>query len=278
MSTQSDHSGFLPFHAPFHAPPEANPGLYSSALNEIEAHSVPRLDYYGACRPAATPTGDFFEFTPLDGGQLVAAIGETDGPGTLVCTVKTAVKARFSGIMAGGPDALASAAVRLNRTLCNAAAEGALTTLLCACLDPVRRVLRYVSAGHEPALVFRASHARIQHLEPTGAVLGLFSRTVYRQRTLSLSPGDVLIAFTGGVADAVDEQGHISGEAAVAEALRESPEDPLPLLVERVLDSVARCQGESGQPADRTVIAIRFSGSAHRPVEERSRALAFAAA
>lgn len=243
----------------------------------MESPSIPHLDYSGACRPSETASGDFFEFTPLDGRRLLAAIGQTLGPAMSSAAMMAAVKTHFRGIVNGGPDALAAAALRLNHALSDVGSDGSLATLFCAYLDPQRRVLRYLSAGHESALLFRAHRLHAQRLEPTGTVLGLTRRTVYRQRTVPLSPGDVLIAFTGGVADAVDRAGRVVGEAEVIETLRESPDDPPPVLVDRILNAVERFGG-AGQVVDRTVLAVRFAGSAGSLNERRAGALAFAAA
>ncbi|MGB9457243.1 MAG: SpoIIE family protein phosphatase [Bryobacteraceae bacterium] len=244
----------------------------------MESASIPNLDYFGACRPAGNVCGDFFEFIPLDGRRLFASIGETPGPGMSSRAVMTAVGAHFRGIAAGGPGALAVAASRLNRALCDVASDGSLTTLFCACIDPLRRALRYLSAGHESALLLRANRWRVHRLEPTGTVLGLTSRTVYRQRTLALGPGDVLVAFTGGVTDAVDRTGRILGEAGVVDALRDHRDEPPQVLVERILEAVAQHGDGASQPADRTVVAVRFAGSAGSLSQERADTLACAAA
>ena len=274
MSTRNQQSTFVPFVAPLFA---ENPALVIETAQGIRSRSISGLDHYGACRPASNSTGDFFEFVPLEGRRLLACVGQTPGPGTSSLTVLAAAKAHFRGITCGGPDALAAAASRLNRALCEVASDGSLTTLFCACIDPLRRVLRYLSAGHESALLFRANRFRAHRLEPTGTVLGLTSRSVYRQRAVGLSPGDVLIAFTGGVADAVDRAGSVLGEAAVVKVLREHPDDPPQILVERILEAVAR-HGDGGQPADQTVLAVRFAGSAGSLNEDRAARLAFAAA
>jgi sigma-B regulation protein RsbU (phosphoserine phosphatase) len=244
----------------------------------MEIRSIPGVDYYGACRPASRSTGDFFEFSPLDGRRLFASIGQTPGPGMSSRAVMAAVGALFRGVATSGPDALAVAASRLNRALCDVASDGSLTALFCACIDPLRHVLRYLSAGYESALLFRASRFSAHRLEPTGTVLGLTSRSVYRQRSVGLSPGDVLIAFTGGVTDAVDRAGRVLGEAGVVEALRDSPEDPPRILVERILDAVARYGDGAGQPADQTVLAVRFAGSEGSLNQRRAAKAALAAA
>ncbi len=244
----------------------------------MEDGSIPHLDYYGACLPAGNASGDFFEFIPLAGRRLLASIGETPGPGMSSRAAMTAVGAHFRGIDAGGPGALAAAVSRLNRALCDVASDGSLTTLLCACIDPLRRVLRYLSAGHESALLLRANRWRVHRLEPTGTVLGLTSRTVYQQRTLALGPGDVLIAFTGGVADAVDRTGRVLGEAGVVDALRDHRDESPQILVEHILEAVARHADGASQPADQTVMAVRLAGSVGSLNQERADKLACAAA
>jgi sigma-B regulation protein RsbU (phosphoserine phosphatase) len=275
MSTPNRQSACVPFFAP---PTAENPALAFEPAPGTDSRSIPGLDYYGACRSANNSTGDFFKFIPLDGRRLLASIGETPGPGMSPRAMMTAVQAHFPGVAASGPDSLAAAASRLNRALCDVASDGSLTTLFCACIDPLRRVLRYLSAGHESALLFRATHFSAHRLEPTGTVLGLTSRTVYRQRSVGLSPGDVLIAFTGGVADAVDRAGRVLGEAGVIEALRDSPDNPPRILVERILDTVARYGEGAGQPADQTVLAVRFAGSEGSLNEGHAAKVALAAA
>ena len=272
MSTQHSHSASFPVTAPPIGENRFSPFL------PTRSQPVPGLDYYGACRTAAGAAGDFFEFNPLDGGRLLVSIGETLGSGVPALVMTAAVRAHFHGVAAGGVDALAVAAARLNRTLCGAAAAGPLTMLFCAYIDPRRRVLRYLSAGHQSALVIRAVGWRTQFLETTGTVLGLSSRATYRQRTVGLGPGDVLIAFSGGVADAVDGAGRELGEAGIVEAAWEHRHDAPRILVERVLETVARHGDGAAQSTDQTVLAVRMAGSADGAIEDDTAGFAFAAA
>jgi serine phosphatase RsbU (regulator of sigma subunit) len=88
----------------------------------------------------------------------------------------------------------------------------------------------------------------------------------------------VLVAFTGGVTDAVDRTGRILGEAGVVDALRDHRDEPPQVLVERILEAVAQHGDGASQPADRTVVAVRFAGSAGSLNQERADTLACAAA
>ena len=244
----------------------------------MESRWIPGLDYYGACRSAGNASGDFVKLIPLEGRRLLASIGQTPGPGMSSLTVSTAVEAHFRGVTGGGSDALSAAASRLNRALCDLASDGSLTTLFCACIDPLRRVLRYLSAGHESALLYRANGWRARRLEATGTVLGLSSRTVFRQHTVGLSPGDALIAFTGGVTDIVNRAGRPWGEAGVIDALRDHGDDPARILVERILEAAEQYGDAADEPAEQTVLAVRFAGSTGSFNRDRAEVVAFAAA
>jgi sigma-B regulation protein RsbU (phosphoserine phosphatase) len=272
MSTQHSHSASFPALAPSVGENRFSP------FPPTRSQPVPGLDYYGACRTAAGAAGDFFEFIPLDGGRLLVASGETLGSGVPAVVMTAAVRAHFHGVSAAGIDTLAVAAARLNRTLCGAASAGPLTMLFCAYIDPRRRVLRYLSAGHQSAMLIRAAGWRTQFLETTGTVLGLSSRARYRQRTVGVGPGDVLIAFSGGVADTVDGVGRELGEAGIVEAVWEHRHDPPRILVERVLETVARHGDGAAQAADQTVLAVRLAGSADGFIEDDAAGFAFAAA
>jgi len=272
MSTSYSHSASFPVPG---SPIGENP---YPLFQPVRSRAVPGLDYYGACRTATGDCGDFFEFIPVDGGRLLVSFGETLGPGVSPPVMTAAVRAHFHGIGAGGVDALAAAAAQLNRTLCNAAAAGSLTRLFCGYVDPRRQVLRYVSAGHQSAFLIRSIGWRTRFLETTGTVLGLSDRAVYRQRSVSLGAGDVLIAFSGGVADAVDRAGCELGEAGIVEAAWEHRHDAPRVLVERILETVARYGDGATQPTDQTVLAVRFAGSAGSLIEDGAAELAFAAA
>jgi sigma-B regulation protein RsbU (phosphoserine phosphatase) len=272
MSTQHSHSASLPALAP----PIGVSRL--SLFPPTRRQPVPGLDYYGASRTAAGSAGDFFEFNPLDGGRLFVSTGETLGSGVPPLVMTAAVRAHFHAVASGGVDALAAAAGRLNRTLCGAAAAGPFTMLFCACIDPARRALRYLSAGHQSALLIRAVGWRTEFLETTGTVLGLSNRAAYRQRTVAFCPGDVLIAFSGGVAGTVDGAGRELGEAGMVEAAWEHRHDPPRILVERVLETVASYGDGAAQSADQTVLAVRFASSADGFIEDDTAGFAFAAA
>ena len=65
-------------------------------------------------------------------------------------------------------------------------------------------------ATTRPALVRRSGHAEkleVFRLEAGGPVIGLLESCEYEQRTLTMQPGDILLAFTDGISEAMTDEG-----------------------------------------------------------------------
>lgn len=157
--------------------------------------------------------------------------------------------------------------------------DDAYATLFLAHVDPPRRELRYVNAGHEPPLLLRKRTGRAQRLPSTGTVLGLTGRTVYEQRTIGMDPGDVLVAFTDGVTEAADAQGREWGEDGVLSVLRRCRDARGSESVAEILESARRFADPVMPADDRTAVVVRLADTAeHTMPEEEAMELAFGAA
>src|SRR5205085_12143514 len=77
-------------------------------------------------------------------------------------------------------------------------------------LETATGVLRYTNAGHNPPLVLRAS-GTAEELGSTGVPLGLLPQATYRAGEVTLGPGDVLVLYTDGIAEANDPEGNEYG-------------------------------------------------------------------
>jgi phosphoserine phosphatase RsbU/P len=86
-------------------------------------------------------------------------------------------------------------------------------------VDDQTRQLQYVNAGHNPPYVLR-SHGQIEELDTGGTVIGLFPDMSYEEASIELRSGDVLLAFTDGVTEALNPEGEQFGEERLKNLLR----------------------------------------------------------
>jgi sigma-B regulation protein RsbU (phosphoserine phosphatase) len=219
-------------------------GIYDR-LDHLGPPQIPGLEFNGECQRGGAPGGDFFELLPHGERELLFAIGNVAPygiPGSLMLgSAIASIRA-----LAGRDAALSEITAELNRLLWELSPENAYSSSFCAGIDPAKRQLRYVNAGHEPALLLRLRTGRVERLESTGAILGLTRRSAYRERTLSFEPGDLLLAFSDGVSESVAHE-------QLLRLLREARDFSVQELTDQLLRAPAG--------HDRTVVAVRSSDS-----------------
>ena len=102
-------------------------------------------------------------------------------------------------------------------------------------------------------------HARL--LSATGGVvLGLFEHAAFDEETLSLSPGDVIVAFSDGVSEAMNEAGDEFTDQRLLAAIEAHRTKPPQDLLESLLADVRAFCGQATPNDDVTMVIVRYEG------------------
>ena len=255
--------------------------LFPSQMSALDS-----LETFGVCRPARSVSGDYYDFIPLSTESLMLAMGDISGKGISAALLMASVHAFFraySQVPGGGLPATAleigvssqggirildpeegasqsqlspaTLMAAMNDQLYNCTPQEKYATMFLACYDAAERELRYCNAGHLPPIILSVD-GTISRLEATGTVIGLFDSVTYEESTVSLQPGDLLVAFSDGVTEPENEFGEF-GEDRLISLLRENRYRPLSEIGQRITAAVADWIGEAEQPDDVTVVLAR---------------------
>jgi phosphoserine phosphatase RsbU/P len=235
-----------------------------SCLFPHQMRRVEGLDYYGECQPAGDIGGDFFDFVPFHSKGLFVSVGDVSGHGIGAAIIMSGLQSLLRSLSAGESNELPRIVQGLNRSVCEISPDNFYATLFYGLVDPVRRQLKYVSAGHEPALLFHQRTGRMRRLESTGTVLGLTARSNYTQHIVPVEPGDVLVAFTDGITEAADGNGEEFREEGVLRILRHYPKAGAVELSGRIMDAVDDFRTRTAHADDRTVAVVRMIAAAEK--------------
>jgi len=197
--------------------------------------------------------GDYYDFIPLAGGRLAMVIADVSGKGTPASLMMASVHASLQAM--AGTAAPHELLQRLNRFLYDNTQESRYVTLFYGELDPARRLLRYVDAGHVPPYLRRAD-GREERLRTGGPVIGLLEDVSLDTGEVRLEPGDLLTVVTDGVTEALSPAGEEFGDARVAAALAEARGGAQAAL-ETLVMAVEAWTGEAGCTDDLTVLTLR---------------------
>jgi serine phosphatase RsbU (regulator of sigma subunit)/PAS domain-containing protein len=181
--------------------------------------------------------GDWYHAAELRDGSVLLAIGDVAGHGTPAATTMAQLRhaVRALAVTTGDPGTLLG---HLNRLTCDLERETPelSATAVIARFDPVRREILWAQAGHPPPLLSRRGRTGILK-RPPGLLLGVSDNAVYPTARLDFVPGDLLLLYTDGLVEhrrrGLDD-GLANVIAAVNDAVRASPEQPLGQVVARL--------------------------------------------
>jgi len=187
--------------------------------------------------PARTVGGDYYDFLDLPGDRIAFAVADVAGKGIAAALLMSVVQASLRVISADAELGASQLAAKMNRFLyASTTGTNKYATFFYAQLEDNGRRLRYVNAGHNPPYLTRRTAAGVETIELSagGTVLGLFPEVEYEGSHIDLCPGDLVVAFTDGVTEALNAHGEEFGEGRLKDWLRAAvgaPADDLTFVV-----------------------------------------------
>ncbi len=171
-----------------------------------EAPHSALLDIHGHCEYADETGGDYFDYliSPANGEphKLAVLIGDVSGHGVGAALLMTTARA-YLNARDFDPTALSAELGRLNESLAEDVHAGHFMTLFILLFDLEARTICWASAGHEPALHWRASTTSFADLAGTDIPLGIDRQwTFHFSAPIPFAAGDVFVLCTDGVTEA----------------------------------------------------------------------------
>jgi sigma-B regulation protein RsbU (phosphoserine phosphatase) len=216
------------------------------------------LDYAGACRPASGVGGDYYDFIHVPDRKLGIAIGDVSGKGIPAALLMATLRAYLRGQTIRGSGDLADMMSTLNTLVYESSAANRYATFFFGQYDASTRLLEYVNCGHNPPMVFRHSGAVVR-LDTGGPVIGLIEQTCYSQGSIALEAGDVLVAFTDGISEAMNGRDEEWGEERLAAAVLPARAQPARGLIARIMQEADTFVAGARQYDDMTVVVVRLT-------------------
>jgi sigma-B regulation protein RsbU (phosphoserine phosphatase) len=176
------------------------------------------------------------------------------GKGTPASIMMASVHASLAAMAGSAPPA--QLLQRLNRFLFERTQTSRYVTLFYGELDPQRRTLVYVNAGHVPPYLVRAD-GREERLHSGGPVVGLLEEAAFEAGEVTLAPGDLLTTVTDGVTEAMAPSGAEFGDARVLSVLRAARGRSAQDAVDALVAAVSAWTGTAGCSDDLTVLTLR---------------------
>lgn len=227
------------------------------------APPLPGFEVSGVSRSCDATGGDYYDYLMRDGcdgdGQAcLVAIGDVTGHGVQAALLMASVRAflRSRLLSPGGPAAVAS---DVNRLLAaDLGLTGRFMTLFLLELSPLLGRIRYVRAGHDPALLYDPATGEFVELGGRGIPLGIDSDWQYEEYVVQALPqGAILALGTDGIWEARAASGEMYGKDRLRRALREAAAGDARSVAQAVLADLENFRRGEPSRDDVTLVVIK---------------------
>jgi sigma-B regulation protein RsbU (phosphoserine phosphatase) len=233
-------------------------------LLPLQMPQVPGLDIAGRSIYCEQTGGDFYVFLKMrrqHADRLGIAVGDVSGHGIsaalLMATIRAFIKSKVTQL-----DGIAESIASVNRLLTEDTRDtGQFATLFYAEITPAEKVLRWIRAGHDPALFYDPGCAEFKELRGEGIALGIDPDGYYRENVVrKLSRGQILVIGTDGIWEARNHTGEMFGRERLKDLIRKNAADSSDGISASIIDAIKAFQGSARQEDDITLLVIKFVG------------------
>ena len=234
--------------------------------NQIQQSILPRIyppfpdraefDLAAINIPARMVGGDFFNFFFVDPDHLGLVVGDVSGKGIPAALFMTVSNTLIKNAAQHHLDPAAvleevNGQIEPDNEMCM------FVTVFYGVYEISSGRLVYVSAGHPAPLLRRASGQVGQIPALKGSAVGIMPRLNLEQGEIMMEPGDLLLVFTDGLDEAVNEKEEMFGIQRAAQWLAQAEIRPGPEMINDLVQHHQRFTGPVEPFDDLTLLVFR---------------------
>jgi serine phosphatase RsbU (regulator of sigma subunit) len=218
------------------------------------------LDVAGHSTYCDETGGDYYDFLILEEAEpdsLLVALGDVMGHGVAAALVMAGARAVLRD-RANTTGSLADLMGRLNDLLVADLDGTRFMTMHLSLVNARTGTFRWVSAGHDPALIFDPATGEFKELDIAEVPLGIMANFRYGEHSYHpLLAGQIITIGTDGVWEAPNAAGEQFGKDRMREAIRSAANGTAAQIVQAVLDRMADFRGDCPAVDDVTFVVIK---------------------
>ena len=226
------------------------------------------------CEPAREVAGDYYDFLPITDSMLGLLIADVAGKGLAAGLYMAQLKVIVQSLsrLHHEPREFLMA---VNKVVSANLDSKSFITMSYGVIDVERQEMTFARAGHCPLIHVPANQPagmrKARFLTPDGLVVGLqiddgtMFDSILKEQTISLKPGDLVVWFTDGISETMNEAFDCFGEDRLAQVVEQYAHLPFDQLRSYILAELRAFAGGADQHDDMTMILMKLEASTPIP-------------
>jgi sigma-B regulation protein RsbU (phosphoserine phosphatase) len=202
--------------------------------------------------------GDYYDALFLPGNRLGIAVADVCGHGVGAAMLMTSVRA-FLTLAIRDYQSPAQLLKDINNYITHDCSKsGRFTSMFFLEIDIQTRELKWVRAGHEPALFYHAKSQTFSHLAGVGLVLGVDSSFVFSDSSHPpCQSGDIIVIGTDGINETRNKDEEIFGHKRLEKIIQDHAQDSANVIQDAIVNQVTLFRGNHAQEDDITLVIVK---------------------
>jgi phosphoserine phosphatase RsbU/P len=215
----------------------------------------PGFEISGKSIPAKEVGGDYFDFIPIDNEKIAFCLGDISGKGIPAALLMANLQATLRGqtiLNFSSKDCISFA----NKLLYRNTDTNRYATLFYGILDYKNNIIKYCNAGHNNPILISCDKD-VKRLDVGGVVVGVMPEYPYEETSVQMNPGDLLVVYSDGITEAMNEFEEEYEENRLVNLLLELQDRSPDNIIETILKSVNEFSGKTEPMDDKTIVVIK---------------------
>ena len=235
---------------------------------EVQQNFLPKtdpaidgLDIAGKSIYCERTGGDYYDYVHIGDQQpskIGIVVGDVSGHGISAALLMASARSslRQRALSSGN---IAQIVSDVNRQLTTDVEEsGRFMTLFCSEIDMKKQSIRWVRAGHEPAIFYDPASDTFDELKGSGMALGVDDSWQYVEKQKSgLTRGQIIVFGTDGIWEAHNPAGQLFGKESLFNIIRDCAAKSAREIVAAIIDSLNHFRQGVIPEDDMTLVVVK---------------------
>lgn len=231
-----------------------------ASLLPSELPHVPGYNLAAQNSPALEIGGDYYDVLPVDEEHMGLMIADVSGKGVTGGIIMTICRSVFHTRAVGCLDPC-EVLREVGKVVSSELAADLFVSMLYMVLNTTTGELRIARAGHERPIVYKSSEQDFLVVDSPGIACGLVDDETFTQLlsevSITLQPGDVVVAYTDGITEAMNSHKEEWGVNSLLKAVKDAHTLPASGVLSTILDRAHRFIDGAPQYDDMTLLVLK---------------------
>jgi sigma-B regulation protein RsbU (phosphoserine phosphatase) len=190
--------------------------------------------------PAKQMSGDYIYFVSDDNNKASVAVADVIGKGLPAALCMSTIKFGMDSLQ-GANSSPSSVLSTINGIVEKSVDDTMFISMFYGKYEASNSTFSFASAGHEPALLYKASDESFTELYAKGLLLGVQPNVAYEERSVVLEDGDFIAIMTDGVTETRTVDGFID-EKLIKSIMANLKDESAQTIVDTVYNKLGQMQ------------------------------------